>query len=110
VTSTLKHVAIEGLRVTYEEFTSELSKSGLSVRAFADLVSMHPNSVTNNAKRGEVPAHIAIIATLVSELHLRDVPCEPIIKRLNLNKKRARGRAAPGVFGGDQQRQLELGN
>jgi len=106
---TLKYVALEGRKMTYDDFIAELSKSGLSVRAFADLVCMHPNSISNNAQRGEVPAHLAIIATLVAELNLRDVAYEPIIKRLNLNKKKARGGAAPGVFGGDRQRQLELG-
>lgn len=95
--------------MNYDAFIAELNKSGLTVRAFADLVCMHPNSITNNAQRGEVPAHLAIIAALIAELSTRGVEYQPIISGLNLNKKKARGRSAPGVFGGDPQEQLELG-
>jgi len=96
--------------LTYDEFVSELNKCGLSIRAFAELISMHPNSISNNAQRGEVPAHLAIIAVLISELNRRNLPYEQAIRDLNLHRKKVRGRAAPGVFGGDRQRQLELRN
>ena len=95
--------------MNYDSFIAELTKSGLTVRAFADLVCMHPNSITNNAQRGEVPAHLAIIVALIAELSSQGVAYEPVINALNLNKKKARGRSAPGVFGGDPQEQLELG-
>lgn len=94
----------------YTDFTAELTKSGLTVRAFADLVCMHPNSITNNAQRGEVPAHLAIIAALISELSSQGIAYQPVINELNLNRKKARGRSAPGVFGGDPQQQLGLGS
>ena len=94
--------------VSYEDFIVALGKAGLSVRGFADLLGMHPNSVSNNAKRGAVPSHLAIIAALLAELHIQGIPYEPIFSRLDLNKKKPRGGASAGKFGGDKQDQLEL--
>ena len=94
--------------MTYDEFIGELGKAGLSVRGFADLLSMRPNSVSNNAKRGEVPSHLAIIAALLAEMHIRGIPYDAVFSRLDLSKKKARGGAAAGRFGGDKQQQLEL--
>jgi hypothetical protein len=96
--------------LSYDEFISELGKAGLSVRKFAELVSMRPNSVSNNAKRGEVPTHLAVIAALLSELGVRRIPIEPIFSRLELTKvaKKPRGASSAGKFGGDKQGRLEL--
>jgi hypothetical protein len=71
---------------------------------------MRPNSVSNNAKRGEVPAHLAVIAALLAELSVRRIPIEPIFARLDLDKggKKPRGASAVGKFGGDKQGRLEL--
>ena len=94
--------------MTYKQFISELGKAGISVRGFADLLEMRPNSVSNNARRGEVPSHLAIIAALVAELHIHGISYGPIFSRLNLTKKKPRGGAASGRFGGDKQEQLEF--
>lgn len=94
--------------VSYEEFIAELGKAGLSVRRFADFLGMHPNSVSNNATRGEVPSHLAVIAALLAELHIQGISYERIFSRLNLSKKKPRGGASPGKFGGDKQGQLRL--
>lgn len=94
--------------MSYEDFIGELGKAGLSVRGFADLVGMRPNSVSNNAKRGEVPSHLAIIAALLAELHMQGISYEPIFSRLDLSTKKPRGGASPGKFGGDPQGQLGL--
>ena len=96
--------------MTYDEFIDELGKAGLSVRGFAELLEMRPNSVSNNAKRGEVPSHLAIIAALLAELHIQGVFYGPIFSRLDLTKKKSRGSASVGKFGGDKQEQLELGS
>ena len=72
------------------------------------MLGMRPNSVSNNAKRGEVPSHLAIIAALVAELHIQGIPYEPIFSRLDLTKKKPRGSTSSGRFGGDKQEQLEL--
>jgi hypothetical protein len=94
--------------VTYEEFISEIAKAGLSIRAFADLLRMRPNSISNNAKRGQIPAHLAIIASLLAELHVHGIPYKPILDRLSPSKKKPRGGAVSGKFGGDKQGRLEL--
>ena len=38
--------------MTYDDFSAELSKAGLSIRAFAELIGMNPNSVSNYASAG----------------------------------------------------------
>ncbi len=94
----------------YPDFIAELEKAGLSVRAFAKLLGMHANSITNNAKRGEIPAHLAIIATLLALLRANGIAYQPAFSRLNLTKKKPRGRASTGKFGGEKQGRLEFGS
>jgi hypothetical protein len=94
--------------VSYDDFIAELGKSGLSVRAFADLLGMRANSISNNAKRGEVPSHLAIIVSLLAEMNIQGIPFQPIFSRLSLSKKKPRGGASSGRFGGDKQGKLEL--
>lgn len=94
--------------MSYDEFISELGKAGLSVRDFAALLSMRANSVSNYSKRGKVSSHLGIIAALLAELRLNGIPHEPVFNRCNVNKKKTRGSAATGKFGGDPQAQLEL--
>lgn len=94
--------------MSYDDFIAELSKAGISVRGFADLLGMRANSVSNNAKRGKVPSHLAIIAALLAELHVQGIPYQPIFSRLIPSKKKPRGSASSGKFGGDKQGRLEL--
>jgi len=98
------------IAVSYDEFIAELGRAGLSVRKFAELVGMRPNSVSNNAKRGEVPMHLAVIAALLSELGVRRIPIDPIFARPALNNiaKKPRGASSTGKFGADKQGRLEL--
>ena len=49
----------------YEDFLEELRKTGLSVREFAELIGMNPNSISNYARTGQLPTHLALIAVLV---------------------------------------------
>lgn len=94
--------------MTYDDFLAELGKAGLSVRAFAELVGMNPNSVSNYASTGEVPRHLAFIAVLLAEINVHGLDFQPAIERVSANRKRPRGRGRPGRFGGDKQDQLEL--
>lgn len=43
------------LAMPYEEFQRLIGKSGLSIKEFALLLDMDPNSVTNYKKIGKVP-------------------------------------------------------
>ncbi len=94
--------------MTYDGFLAELGKAGLSVRAYADLVGMNPNSVSNYASVGEVPRHLALIAALLAEMNVHGIDFQPAIERVSVYRKKPRGRGRPGRFGGDKQGQLEL--
>lgn len=94
--------------MSYDEFVAELDKAQLSIREFADLLEMRPNSVSNNSTRGEVPSHLAVIVVLLAELKVLGVSFEPIFSRLDLNKKKPRGGIKARKFGGDKQGQLEF--
>jgi len=94
--------------MTYVEFIKELDRASLTVRAFADLVRMHRNSVSNYAQSGEVPTHLGLIAALLAELHTHGIDYGPVIERTAPTGKKPRGRAKVGRFGGDPQEQLDL--
>lgn len=96
--------------VTYEDFLGELNKAGLSVKRFADLIGMQPNSVSNNKKKGEVPVHLALIASLLAEMATRQIDYEPVMARVQPLKKRPRGAAVQGRFAGDKQTTLGFAN
>lgn len=94
--------------MTYEAFLAELSQAGLTVRAFAELIGMNRNSVSNYASIGRVPSHLAVIAVLLSEMKGRGIGFESVLAKIDRTKKKPRGGAQPGRFGGDKQEQLEL--
>ncbi|MEP3435568.1 MAG: XRE family transcriptional regulator [Hoeflea sp.] len=96
------------LRLTYAEFIAELDRTSLSIREFADLIGMRPNSISNYASTGEVPGHLGLIATLLCELKSHGLPFEDAVARAGPTNKRSRGRGRPGRFGGDPQEQLDL--
>lgn len=96
--------------MTYDDFLGELSKAGLSVKRFAELLGMQPNSVSNNKKRGEIPIHLALIASLLAEMSTHHIDYEPVIARVRPVKKRPRGTAIGGRFAGDKQTTLEFPN
>ena len=92
--------------MTYTEFLAELSQAALSVRKFAALVQMHPNSVSNYARSGEVPTHLAVIAALLAELRRNGIDHQPVFSRIRVAAKRPRGAAEHGRFGGNPQGRL----
>lgn len=94
--------------MTYDEFLNELAKSGLTIRAFAQLMRMNRNSVSNYARHGEIPGHLAVIAALIGEMNMHGVDYRAVLARVNLEPKKPRGSAKPGRFGGDRQDELEL--
>ena len=96
--------------MTYEAFLKSLGRAGLSVRAFADLVGMKPNSVSNYARMGEVPRHLAVIAALCGEMNVCGIDYQRVVSRIGAEPKKPRGAAKLGRFGGDRQEQLELGS
>ena len=92
----------------YADFLVELTRAGLSIRAFAKLVGMNPNSISNYARLGEVPVHLALIAVLVAEMSAQGLDYRGVTAKVELIPKRPRGRAQSGHFGGNPQVPLGL--
>jgi hypothetical protein len=95
--------------MTYSDFLVELHRGNLTVRAFAEIVGRNPNSVSNYAIRGNVPDHLALIASLIGELQSHRIDYGPAVERVKPVRKKPRGRSRAGRFGGDPQEQLEFG-
>ena len=94
--------------MTYQGFLLELGKAGLSVRAFAELIGMNPNSVSNYARSGEVPGHLAVIAVLVAEMWAHGLDFRAVISRVEVTLKKPRGRVRSGHVGRNHQVALDL--
>lgn len=95
-------------RMSYTDFLAELQKIGLSVRAFAELVGMNPNSLSNYARLGELPTHIALIAVLMVGLAERGGDYRQLMSKVTITPKKPRGRGKPGRFGGDPQQSMDF--
>ena len=92
----------------YEEFLRQLGKAGLSIREFAGLLRMNPNSVSNYGASGEVPDHLAVIAALMGEMSEHRVDFRFVLGRIQFKTKKLRGSTGSGRFGGDGQQDLDL--
>lgn len=99
---------MRAVTVMYDQFLRQLGKAGLNVRSFAELIKMNRNSVSNYAQRGEVPAHLAVIAVLMGEMAEHGVDFRGVLNKLDIGSKKPRGGSRRGHFGGDPQRDLEL--
>jgi hypothetical protein len=103
-------ISTEGLccfrsNMTYDEFLRQMGKAGLTIRQFAELVKMNRISLSNYAKKGEVPSHLAVIAVLVGEMGERKIDFKALLKNIDIDPKKPRG-AGIGKFGGDKQQGL----
>lgn len=92
----------------YTDFLDELGRAGLSVRAFAELIGMNPNSVSNYARTGELPTHLALIAVLVGGISDLGGDYRRVMSKVEIAPKKPRGGAGRGRFGGDRQSNLDL--
>lgn len=87
----------------YEEFRRQLGKAGLTNIMFANLVKIHPNSLTNYSKQGVVPSHWAITAMLMGLLAEHQIEFKDHLKSIDVEPNKVRGGAAIGKFGGEKQ-------
>ena len=92
----------------YADFLEELGEGGLSIRAFAELVGMNPNSISNYARTGEIPTHLALIAVLIAAMSKVGGDYRQAMSKVQLTPRKARGGARKGHFGGDRQSRLDL--
>lgn len=86
----------------YQEFSRHLGKAGLTIKAFAELLRMNRISISNLKQKGEVPMHLAVIAALLGEMVDKGVDYKPVLSRIEIEPKQAKGVAAQGVFGGQK--------
>ena len=66
----------------YTEFQRLVGKAGLSIKEFAALLDMKPNSITNYSKQGVVPTHIAVIVALISTMKDEGLDFYPIFENV----------------------------
>lgn len=104
----IKQCGTRGWSLTYADFLSELKAAALTVRDFAALMQMHPNSVSNYASSGEVPNHLAVIAALLAEFRRNGIDHQAVFSRIRIAAKRPRGGAERGRFGGNRQGRLGI--
>ena len=104
--NTLKYEFWEFMQ--YSDFLAELKKAGLSVAAFAKLIGMNPNSVSNYSKAGTVPDHLAMIAVLIRGIYTLGGDYRAIMSTVPRTPKKPRGSAQKGRFGADRQIRLDI--
>lgn len=81
----------------YEAFLTELKGAGLSGRAFARLLDLHPNTISNYKVAGEVPSHLCVIASLIRSLVEGGIDYGPALARVPLKRKAGRGTPIGGT-------------
>lgn len=91
--------------MTYDEFQRQLGKAGVTAREFAELIKMNRISLSNCAKKGVVPSHLAIISALIAEMCENKIDYRKTIKSIEITPKKPRGSGADGKFGGDKNLQ-----
>ena len=92
--------------MNYDEFQRHVHKAGLTLKAFADLVRMNRISLSNLAKKDEVPTHLAVIAALLGEMKDKGIDYLDVLSRIEIAPKKPRGAGKGGKFGGDKQEEL----
>ena len=88
--------------MTYEEFQRHVGKAGLTLTEFARIVRMNRASISNLAQKGEVPGHLAIIASLLGEMAEQKVEFRTILSRIDVKPKRRRGARSANFGRGDR--------
>lgn len=94
--------------MTYDEFRRQLGKAGLTVKEFAALIKQSPNSVTNYARQGGVPPHLAIMAALMGDMAENGQDFRGVLARIDAGACKPRGKAVKGRFGGNKQMDINL--
>lgn len=92
--------------MTYLEFTKNLKKADITAKEFAQLLKKHPNSITNNARKGKIPNELGVIAALIGKMADNNIEYRELINALDLNTQKIRGGAEIGKFGGNPQQSL----
>lgn len=65
----------------YNEFRRQLGKAGLTNKAFAELLGLNPVSISNFKAKGEVPDHLALIASFMADYKERGLNFMVVIEK-----------------------------
>lgn len=68
----------------YQEFRRHLGKAGLTVNEYSALIDVRPNSISNYAKKLDVPRVHAVIAVMLGEAADRSVNFREVLARFAL--------------------------
>jgi len=68
----------------YQEFRRHLGKAGLTVNEYSALIDVRPSSISNYAKKVEVPRVHAVIAVMLGEAADRSVNFREVLARFGL--------------------------
>jgi len=71
----------------YDEFKGILKKARIPVKSLAIILDMNPTSITNYRGKGQVPRHLAIIATLIGALVSHRISLTEILSAYLQKKK-----------------------
>jgi len=94
--------------MTYEEFKRQLGKAGLTVRELAELIKLHPSSITNYGRQGVVPSHLAVIVTLMGEMAEHGIDFRSVVSGISIEPNKIRGAAKKGCFGRNKQIEAQV--
>jgi len=75
----------------YDAFTAELKATGLSGHAFARMLKLNPNSISNYKAVGVVPSHLGVIAALIHAMNDAGLDYASVIARVPIEPKAPRG-------------------
>lgn len=68
----------------YKEFRRHLGKASLTINEFSALINVRPNSISNYAKKSNVPEEYAVIAILVGEAADRGIDFRNLLARFGI--------------------------
>ena len=68
----------------YQEFRRHIGKAGLTIKEYSALIDVRPGSISNYAKKVEVPRVHAVIAVLLGEAADRGVNFREVLARFGL--------------------------
>lgn len=76
--------------MNYEELTRNITKAGLDIKEFAELIKANPNSITNLKSKEKMPKNIAVIAVLLGEIVDKGLEYKYLFEKLDLEEQKAR--------------------
>lgn len=90
--------------MNYDEFQLNIRKAGLTNCEFAKLFKMNKISLSNYAKKGIVPSHLAAISTLLRVMSENEIDFREPIMQIEIPAKKPRGMGKDATFRSETDR------